>query len=89
MAFSPDDKTLAIADGDGKARLWDLTTHTQIGMTLGDPTVLAVAFSRDSKRLTTVAGDGTTRQWDLTAHDQIGGPLSSVTDGATRCDVQS
>ena len=39
VAFSPDGKTLATVSDDGKARLWDVATHTQIGasLTIGPP----------------------------------------------------
>lgn len=59
--------TLATADGDGTARLWDVATQQEIGTPIaaGQDPVYAVAFGPDGSTLVTVGGDGTVRSWDV------------------------
>jgi WD40 repeat protein len=66
VAFSPDGKTLATAGSSG-ARLWNMATDQQIGVTLTDSLdsiIDSVAFSPDGKTLAT-AGPGGTALWDV------------------------
>ena len=54
VAFSPDSKLLASADGDGTVRLWNPATGQPVGAPIqaGAQTgVVAVAFSPDGKLL--------------------------------------
>ncbi len=75
MAFTPDAKTLASAEGDGTVRLWNFATR-EIALTLKghfaevgmDP-----SFSRDGKYLVTSGGDGLVRLWEGATLEQIEG----------------
>ena len=70
VAFSPDGKLLATADGDGTVRLWNPATRQPVGAPLPAATgpggsVFDVAFSPDSKLLASVYSDGTVRLWEV------------------------
>lgn len=80
VTFSPDGRTLAAAYGD-EVRLWDPTTHQQIGRPFAGHRGLlsAMAFSPDGTKLATGSKDETIRLWDVASHGLIGTPLTRHT----------
>lgn len=65
IAFSPDQKRLAVAGDDAVTRFWDLTT----GKALPDVDshssgVMALVFSTDGKTVVSAAGDRSIRRWN-------------------------
>jgi WD40 repeat protein len=87
VVYSPDGRTLAAADGDGKVKVWNavtgqLTHSLTFGPSSGPDGVSSVAFSPDSKVLVTAAEyDGTVRLWNIATGQQIRSPtISSGSD---------
>jgi WD40 repeat protein/DNA-binding SARP family transcriptional activator len=78
MAFRPDGAILAAGDQtDGTVRLFDLATHTRIGLlnaTSQLSQVTGVAFSHDGTRLATAGNEGSAILWDLTTKRPLGHP---------------
>jgi len=67
VAYSPDGRTLATADGDGRTYLWNAARRS-VTATLADPDstgVTAVAFDSDGAMLAAADGDGRTYLWNL------------------------
>jgi eukaryotic-like serine/threonine-protein kinase len=87
-AFSPDGRTLAIADSNGDTYLWDVATGTKVAV-LTDPHatdpdsttfVDSVAFSPDGKTLA-VGDDRQTTIWDLATH-RVAATLTDPSGGS-------
>jgi WD40 repeat protein len=59
MAFSPDDRLLAVGDADGRIRLWDVTSArhpTPVGAVVASTgAIRALSFSSEARFLTVVA----------------------------------
>lgn len=76
LAFAPDGKALAVADTNGRVRVWDVATRRELhrynSHTSG---VLQVALSPDQKHAATAAGDGFVRVWEVST----GRPIRSWT----------
>ncbi|MGW6153696.1 TIR domain-containing protein [Streptomyces sp. NPDC055144] len=83
VAFSPDGKTLVTGgdtDSAANVRVWDVTTHRQIGKPLGGrgvaATAMAVAFSPDGRTFATGSFDGL-QLWDANSRAPLGKVLAT------------
>jgi WD40 repeat protein/transcriptional regulator with XRE-family HTH domain len=81
VAFSPDSKLLASADG-GTVRLWNPVTGQAVGPPLPAETgtyagVYDVAFSPDGKLLASAGSDGTVQLWNPVTSQPVGPPLAT------------
>jgi len=75
-SFSPDGSRIVTASSDHTARLWDVVTGRQVGMSMRHPSWVASArFSPDGKRVVTACRDKTARLWDAITGDPIGKPM--------------
>lgn len=81
VAFSPDNKTVAIGQSDGGLYLWNLQNNTmgqRFGGT-GQP-VLSIAFSPDNKIIASGDRDGNVRLWNLVDGTPIGEAFKTYTN---------
>jgi DNA-binding beta-propeller fold protein YncE len=71
VAFSPDGRVLAAADGNGRAYLCDVASG-ELALAFGDPYshgVMAVAFDPDSELLAAADGNGRVYLWDVVSRE--------------------
>jgi WD40 repeat protein len=73
VQFSPDGKTLAVADqGDSALRFWDPRTGRRLHETGGhDSRLVSIAFSPRGDRILTSSYDRTVRLWDASTGKEI------------------
>jgi WD40 repeat protein len=68
VAYRPDGKWLASADGDGWVIVWDATSENEVNVRrrihAHRDTANCVRFSPDGRRLATASRDGTVKLWD-------------------------
>jgi WD40 repeat protein/transcriptional regulator with XRE-family HTH domain len=81
VAFSPDSKLLASADG-GTVQLWNPVTGQAVGAPLPAGTgryagVYDVAFSPDGKLLASAGSDGIVQLWNPVTGQPVGAPLAT------------
>jgi WD40 repeat protein len=93
VAFSPDGAEILTGSDDSTAKLWDVTTGSELRTFRGhSDRVASVAFAPDGKRIITGSADGTARIWDVATGNLVrtltpcASPISAVAfspDGAT------
>src|SRR5205814_10167795 len=72
VAFSPGDRTLAMAIEEGTIKLWDLETRTVRATLTGHRAgAWSAAFSRDGALLATSGDDNSVRVWDLATNKAV------------------
>lgn len=83
-----DGRPIAVTgSADETARIWDLTTHQQIGQPLtghdGSVTAVAIGELDDYSVVLTAGADGSVRVWDLSTGQELGPPLRGHTNAVS------
>jgi WD40 repeat protein len=72
FTFSPDDRILASAGGEGVVRLWNPRTGQLVGSLEGHGGFIStLAFSPDGRTLATASGDGTIKLWNVLTGQEV------------------
>ncbi len=72
VAFSPDDKTLAMASHEGSIHLWDVTSGNHLAALTGHSNAVTdVAFAPDGRTMASTSTDGTVRLWNMATHREL------------------
>ncbi len=74
VAFSPDGRTIATGDNDGRVRLWNAQTSTPYATIFyhdKDRPVLTLAFTQNGKVLVSGGADSTIRYWNVETGQKI------------------
>jgi len=72
FAFSPDGRLIAAAADDGRIRVWQTASATEVAELLGHSgRAWAVAFRPDGKQLASVGEDTAVRLWDVGSWKQV------------------
>jgi WD40 repeat protein/predicted Ser/Thr protein kinase len=76
LAWSPNSNRLALVDGEGKVRVWDLKADKEDPL-LGNHEhgVYSAAWNKQGDRLATVGGDGLVKVWDVDIRKSQSFPL--------------
>src|SRR5262249_24836647 len=90
VAFSPGDRTLAMAIEDGTVKVWDLETKTVSATLTGHRAgVWTAAFSRDGSLLATSSDDNSARVWDLATNHTVKPLQTAAAARAALCDREA
>ena len=72
IAFSPDGRTIASGDQEGRLKLWDVETRNDVATIKGHTDeVSAVVFSPDGTMFASGSGDDTVKLWDVEAKETV------------------
>ena len=75
-AFSPDGKSIVTVCQDRSARIWDIASGKQIGVSLvHDSEVVQARFSPDGEKVATAGADGTGRVWNAKTGESLSPPF--------------
>lgn len=87
LAFSGDDRTLAIGTHDRRFELWDVSSRRLVEAVRGHTgAIWSTTFSPDGSSIATAAGDGLVRVWDLNSMSSARLTSNAVPYTAIDCD---